>query len=231
MISDLDETRIKEFVYKTLEEYNKSLLVDKYVENIPVKENQMDHDFKQVGMNGLLERNFFLPQFGSTYIAPQIIGLGRGIALGEAEYFVNRILEDRKIIKNLEKKESFTLNKLIKLAPNSTDTILIIHPRLFFKWLKDPTWGITKITEGSRIADIFPCYKYSSRSLNDKIIAIDKLAASLTYVEFLNDFTKSKGRLDITIKLRNSSQVFLSVRSLIKLHIHDATRIKIIELD
>ncbi len=231
MTSDLDEGRVKEFVNNTLTDYKKSLRVDKYVENFPVKEDQVDAEFKRIGTNAILARRFFMRQTGSTYLASQIIGLGRGIALGEAEYFINRIINAEEIIKNQEKKAGFTLNKLINLAPNLTDTILILHPNLFFKWFRDPTWGITDIREGFKLADMFPCFRYSSKSLKDKIIAIDKLAVSLMYVEFFNEVTESNERLDIKLEIKGSFPVSLFVRSLIKLNIHDGTRIRVIELD
>jgi len=82
------EDSMKVFAEETRKEYESANQIEKF--SIPIKDKQIDDDFKKIGSRPQMELDFFDP---NSNVIPIIVGLGESIANGEKKYFVENILD------------------------------------------------------------------------------------------------------------------------------------------
>src|SRR3989338_9188403 len=120
---DYDEEKVKHFQESTVEEYNKSLIVEDITEVKLVEKT--DGSFTQIGIKPLVDEDMFiLPNFH-----PDLPGAGRLIAVGERDFLIKNILENTvKEIKRIEFKED------IKEFPKhitSNNSIILLSTKFY----------------------------------------------------------------------------------------------------
>ena len=87
-----DREKIKQFQTSTIRDYNNSLIVEE-VCNVNLVD-RTDGKFTQIGLRPIVEEDIFLPK-GNIF--PELLSLGGYIAIGERDFLINSILENREI--------------------------------------------------------------------------------------------------------------------------------------
>jgi hypothetical protein len=231
-----DEERIERFTKSTLEDFEKGFLLDDVLFSSNISEDETDGTFTKIGVRPLVKRELFLPQTGSVFIIPEMVGLGHSITLGEKKYFVNQILSNN-AIKNIRiRKQDFNPSslrtELNKLNSDIKEGLIFINALNKGELQKKSDWKFSfSYSDGESFELNHPIHTFGGDLLKDKIIIFDKNSSNWIRVLFRNKYFKSDIKLNISMGSgRNDLEVDVLVYSLIKLYIHDPSSIKIIEL-
>ncbi len=227
----LDNNRITEFIKKTIENYEYNQRINNFIEKI--QEENTDGTFVRIGLRPLVKREMFLPQKGDVYIASEIFGLGHSIAVGEINYFIKEILNNKEIRKIKIKKKEFNPDSLSEILNELKGVITIFQDSgNNVDLLNNPIWKNNLGYKGRTLQfNSYPVINIGGDLLKNKIILFDKLSSIWINVMFRNRKANIISPLNIQIgSLRNDSEVDVLVNSLVKLKIHEPNQIKIIEL-
>jgi len=129
----LTESRVKKFRENVREEYDYTSVIKQAVswrQATPLDKVP----FAQIGMRFFAEPDIFIDSYsaGTTYISPEIFGVGRSIALGEEKYLVETL---EKGIKNRRDKQSLsfeTISQAIREAGPSFAPSTVFIPLDFY---------------------------------------------------------------------------------------------------
>ena len=200
-----DREKIKQFQTSTIRDYNNSLIVEE-VCNVNLVD-RTDGKFTQIGLRPIVEEDIFLPK-GNIF--PELLSLGGYIAIGERDFLINSILENREIQRvkiNNNKIEKF-LNEV-----EFNESAIFIANDLFIDiaqlLMKRIEYKDHKTLLDSRHSLFFVL----GEAMKNKIIIIEKEAILWTKQKFHNQFTNKEVGLDISVEPMIGGKVDIVARS------------------
>jgi hypothetical protein len=220
-----NKDKMKQFNELTLKEYNQDLIIEKIVKVELVKET--DGSFIQLGLRPLVEDDIFR-KFKDVEVYPNLPGLGRHIAIGERDFLIKNILDNKKIKRKILNKEKL-LNFPSSAYEFSKATILISLD--FFVELSQKLAHRIKYEKGKTILDNnYNLDFIPGEMMKNKIIIISPNAILWQKEKFFNEFTKTEEKIDIQINSASANKADILVRSVNKIKNIDPELIKIIEV-
>jgi len=197
---------LKQFTINTINDYNKSIRVIKYVNNIPSPENIEHPNYDQIGVRYRLEEAIFDP---NSDVYPGVIGLTDVITLGEQAYFVRKLINDNEIISRYEiDRKKFTPDYFQGLI-GDWDAAAIFPVDIFYedlhmikqkknKWLRQISYP-DRDAIFNRVYPLYPVSQKLINEINHKIIIYHKRYTKWHFVEFANDYFDKPQRLKVEI--------------------------------
>ena len=217
-----NQTKIKKFHEYTLEDYNRSLVIDDIVKVSLVEKT--DGSFIQIGIRPLIEDDILINPSFHEYLP----GAGRMVAVGEMEFLIKNLIENKDI-------EVINFNEDIKEFPKHVfdfnNAIILLSTKFYVEVF---TKLMHRIDYGERYPKLD--YRYSiisipEKVLGNKIIIIDKNAILWEKQLFDNKETGKKEAIDINIKpAEEFGKVDITIRSVNKIRYVDPELIKILEV-
>jgi len=215
-----NEEKIKKFHEYTLDEYNQSLIIEDIAKtNTTVK---TDGSFTQIGIRPIVDDDIFiLPNFH-----PELPGAGRMVAIGERDFLIQSILDDKNI-KRIDIKED------IKEFPKfiEYDSCVIISTKFYVEIFTNLMHRIDYEEKYPRLDYRYRMISIPEKVLGSKIIIIDKNAIIWERQIFDNKTLGRKEKLDINIKTRLGGKVDITIRSVNKIKYLNPDLIKILEVN
>jgi len=218
-----DREKIKQFQTSTIRDYNNSLIVEE-VCNVNLVD-RTDGKFTQIGLRPIVEEDIFLPK-GNIF--PELLSLGGYIAIGERDFLINSILENREIQRvkiNNNKIEKF-LNEV-----EFNESAIFIANDLFIDiaqlLMKRIEYKDHKTLLDSRHSLFFVL----GEAMKNKIIIIEKEAILWTKQKFHNQFTNKEVGLDISVEPMIGGKVDIVARSVNRIKSLYPRGIRIIEVE
>ncbi|MBS3084279.1 hypothetical protein J4423_05720 [Candidatus Pacearchaeota archaeon] len=211
-----NEEKIKKFKEYIIEDYKRGLEVEDIAKVNQVKKT--DGSFIQIGIRPLLDDDIFIDPAFSEYLP----SAGRMIAVGEMDFLIKNILENKEV-EVIEFKEDIiefpkyrqSMNSIIIMSNKFTTVIPI---RLMHRIDYDERYP--RLDRMNRIVTI------PERVLGNKIIILEKGAITWEKQVFDNGET-----LDILIKPAQAfGKVDITIRSVNKIKHLDPSLIKILEV-
>ncbi len=221
-----NEEKIKQFNELTLKEYNQDLIIEDIIKVELV--NKTDGKFIQIGLRPLVEDDIFR-KFKDVEVYPHLPGLGRHIAIGERDFLIKNILDNKKIKRKILNKE-----KLLKFPSSAYEfskaTILISLD--FFIELSQKLAHRIKYEKGKTILDNnYNLDFIPGEMMKNKIIIISPNAILWQKEKFFNKFTNRDERVDISIRPASMGKADILVRSVNKIKSIDTELIKILHVE
>lgn len=213
--------QLRQFTRNTIDEYNKTVRINKYTKNNPVAENDPRENFIQIGLHYLIDQEVFDPNLD---VYPGILGLTRSIVLGEEHHFVKKILENREINTLDVKRKNIEPKYLIEIINNWNGSI-IQSVDFFYNWIKqNKYWNYIKWEEQtSLLAGIYPIFQVSNKligEIENKIIVYDNKKLIWNYVNFHNEIINSTERLEVRIGELNNNKRDVIIRTVNRLDVN-----------
>lgn len=220
------EEKIKQFNELTLKEYNQDMIIEKIVRVDLV--DKTDGKFIQIGLRPLVEDDIFR-KFKDVEVYPHLPGLGRHVAIGERDFLIKTLLEDKKI-----KRETLNKEKLLDFPSYAYEfsraTILISLD--FFVELSQKLMHRIKYENGKTILDSnYNLDFIPGDMMKNKIIILSPDAVLWQKEKFFNKFTKEDERIDISLRPAPMEKADILVRSVNKIKSIDNELIKILEIE
>ena len=218
-----DEKKLKEFYESTIEDYNRNLRV----EDIAVVQTveKTNNSFTQIGIRPLLEDDMFIdPGF-----APRLPSAGMMVAVGEEDFLIRAILDNKEI-------EKIEICRDIKEFPKHiyeyNEAIILLSTKFFVEVFIQL---MNRITYGGRHPLLDGRYKIISipeKTLGSRIIIVGKNAILWEKELFTDKINGKKEKIDINIKPASSiGKVDITLRSVNKIRYIGAELIKILEVE
>ena len=211
-----NQEKIELFRKYTLEDYKQNLIVEEITTFISTEKT--DNSFVQIGINCEIEDDLFMDPSVHEYLP----GLGRAISIGEEDFLIQNILENKEI-ERIDFKEDF------KEFPKHVwpyNSIIIISTKFFVEFFTklmykiDYEYKYPRLEYRSRIISI------PERILGNKIIILDKKA-----ITYQKQIFKDNESLDIQIKpSKEMFKVDITIRSVNKIKQLNPSLIKILEV-
>lgn len=217
-----DEENIKIFEKNTIEEYNKSLIIEKFCKVNSV--DRIDKDFIQIGIRPLIDEDIFIK---NSNVYPNLPSAGRFIAVGERDYLIKNILDnkDLKVIK-IKKDEIKEFSKYLDFNEASilisTEFYVEIFDHLMHRI--DYNKGYPKLDSQYRLITV------PKNILGKRIIFVDNLAILWEKKKFYNEFTEKNETLDIKITSKGN-KADITIRSFNKIKNIRPELINILEVE
>jgi hypothetical protein len=212
--------KINKFYEYTFEDYNRSLVIEDIVKVNSVEKT--DGSFTQIGVRLLIEEDIFIDPGFSEYLP----GAGRRVALGEVEFLINTLSENKEIEKIKFKEEITEFPKYVFKFDNA---IILLSTKFYVEVF---TKLMHRIDYGEKCPRLDRRYKIipiSEKVLGNKIIIIDKDAILWEKEKFYNGFTKEDEKIDIKI-IPKDDKADITIRSVNKIRYLDPDSIKILEI-
>jgi len=216
-----DKKKVEEFQISTLEDYSSSPIVELICRVNFV--DRTDGKFTQVGLRPILDEDIFLP-VGN--VDPRLPSLGRFIAIGESEFLIDYLIKN-KDIKVLKIKE-------IKDFPNfidSNDAVILLSTKFYVEFFMKFMNRIDYDEKYERLDRRYRIISIPERTLNNRVIIIEKDSIFWSKQKFFNQFTKKEEGLDISITPLIGGNVDIIARSLNRIKSIDTEGIKILEVE
>ena len=222
---NFDKSKIKQFNELTIKEYTNDLIVNKIVDVRLV--NKTDGEFIQIGLRPLVEEDIFR-KFKDVDVYPHLPGLGRHVAIGERDFLIKEVLENKDIkLGELNKK------KLLDFPSYAYefDRATILISLDFFVEISQILAHRLKYEKGETVLDSnYRLIFVPGEIMKNKIIIIGKNALLWEKQKFFNEFTEKEEEISIQIKPTLDGKVDILVRSVNKIKDMDANSIKILEV-
>lgn len=223
--------QLKEFTENTIDEYNKTIRIKQYTKNNPVNEHEVRENYIQIGFRHLIDQDVFDP---ITDVYPGILGLTRSIVLGEEQYFVTKILENRDISIIDVKKKNILPQYLLEIVNNWNGSIILSLDIFYNELLKQNKWW-NFIKWDDRIptlAGIYPIFEISEKlvkEIENKIIIYDNKKIIWNFVNFHNELIDRTERLNVKIGELQNNKRDVTIRTVNKMDI-DTNFVKILNI-
>jgi len=214
--------QLREFTENTINEYNKTIRIKQYTTNNPINENAIRENYVQIGLRHLIEQEVFDP---NTDVYPGILGLTRSIVLGEEQYFVSKILENREISPIDVKKKNILPKFLLEIINNWNGSVILSVDFFYNHLIKQNKWW-DFIKWDDRIpllAGIYPIFEISQKLVNEienKIIIYDKKKIIWNFVNFHNELINRTERLEVRIGELQNTKRDVTIRTVNKMDIN-----------
>ncbi len=218
---EYNKDKIKKFHEYTLEDYNRSLIIEDIVKVDLVEKT--DGSFIQIGIRPLLDEDIFTNPSFHEYLP----GVGRMVAIGERDYLIKNIL-DGEGIKRIEFKED------IKEFPKHiefNEACILISTKFYVEILTKLAHRIDYDEKYPRLDRIYKIIPVPEEVMKNKILIIDKNAIFWEKEKFYNEFTKKDEKIDINIKPITGGKVDITIRSVNKIKYLSPDLIKILEFE
>ena len=219
-----DQEKINLFQIRTLEDYNNNLRVEKIC-NVRLV-NKTDKDFIQIGWRPLIDEDIFLPD---ANVSPYLPGLGMEVAIGEENMLIMNLLDNKKIERTKMGNEK--LLDFPSYAFEFNNANILISLKFFIRICKDLMHRIEYTNNGIVLDSRYNLIFIPEKTLDNKIIILDKDAVLWEKEIFPNEFTDKDETLDIKIAQRTDWKVDITVRSVNKIKYMDPELIKILEVE
>ena len=190
-----NKDKIKQFNELTLKEYTDDLIVEKIAKVEFV--DKTDGSFIQLGLRPLVEDDIFR-KFKDVEVYPHLPGLGRHVSIGERDFLIKNILDNKEI-----KREELEKEKLLNFPSYAYEfhkaTILISLD--FFVELSMKLMHRIKYENGKTILDNnYNLDFIPGEMMKNKIIIISSDSILWKKEKFFNDYTKKEEKIDIQVK-------------------------------
>lgn len=217
-----DKEKIKQFQVSAINNYNSSQRVSDIAKVNLVE--RVDDRFIQIGLRPLLEEDIFLPEGN---VVPELPSIGMHVAVGERDFLIKHILEDKEIPRtNISKEE---LKEFPKEIDFGESTIIISND--FSVELSMSLMHRIKYENNKKILDFHHKLMFvPGEAMRNKIIIIEDGAILMAKEKFHNEFTDKDESLDISIKPKIGGKVDITVRSVNRIKSLDPKMIKILEV-
>ena len=224
---------IRRFIINTINDYNRSVRVKKYVNNISSPENIEHPDFDQIGVRYRLEEAIFDP----NNAFPGVIGLTDVITLGEQAYFVKKLINDDNIPSYEIERRNFT-PEYFQGRIGDWDAAAIFPVDIFYEDLhmikKNKKW-LQRISYPDRDAifnRVYPLYAISQKLIKEidhKVIIYHKMYTKWHFVEYASDYFDKPQRLKVEIADPEGGHRIVTLKTVNKLE-YDPQYVKIINI-
>ncbi|MEK6913748.1 MAG: hypothetical protein AABW47_03700 [Nanoarchaeota archaeon] len=216
--------KIKKFHEYTLEDYNRSLIIEDIVRVNLVEKT--DEKFIQIGIRPLLGDEIFT----SESFDPRLPSIGMMVSNGEVDYLIKTIIDkaDKKEIEKIEFKED--IKEFPKYIYQFDDSVILLSTKFFVEVFTKLMNRIDYEEKHPRLDKRYKIIPISEKILGNKIIIIDKNAILWDKEIFEDKITGSKEKIDITIKPASIGKVDITIRSVNKIKDIDSDLIKVLEI-
>lgn len=216
-----DKSKIEEFHKDTIEEYNRTLEVEKICDVKIV--DKTDKTFTQIGIRPILED---AEMFTSPGFEPRLPGAGRIISIGELDFLIKNIL-GKDGIEKIDFKED--IENFSKYVYEFNNPIILLSTKFYVEAFTKLMRRIDYEEKYPRLDKQYRIIPISEKILGNNIIIVDKDAILWEKMQFYNEVTKKKELLDINIKPQGE-KVDITIRSLNKIAYIDLELIKILQV-
>lgn len=216
-----NQEKLKKFHEYTLQDYEGSLIVDKIVDMHLVEKT--DGSFIQIGIRPLIEEDIFIDPGFSEYLP----GAGRTVAIGEEEFLISKILENKEIERR-DFKEN--LKEFPKKVYEIDNAVILLSTKFYVEFFTNLMNRIDYEENIPRLDKRFKIISISERILGNKIIILDRNAILWEKEIFEDKTTGTAETLDISIKTIPGGKVDITLRSVNKITIVNPELIKILQV-
>ncbi|GBE20334.1 hypothetical protein BMS3Abin17_01072 [archaeon BMS3Abin17] len=217
-----NKEKIKKFYEYTLEDYNRSLIIEDIAKVNLVEKT--DGKFIQIGIRPLIDENIFISPSFSEYLP----GAGRMVAGGEVDFLIKSIL-DKNEIEKIKFKED--INEFPKYIFDLNNAIILLSTKFYVEVFTKLMNRIDYEEKYPRLDRRYRIIPVSEKVLGGKIMIIDKNAIIWDKEIFDNKITGKKEKIDINIKSAPGGKVDITIRSVNKIKHIDSELIKILEIE
>lgn len=219
------EEKVKKFHEYTLEDYNRSLIIEDIIK--PDLVEKTDGRFIQIGIRHLIDDDIFIdPSFHES-----LPGVGRMIAVGEIDYLIKTILDktDKKEIDKIEFKED--IKEFPKYVYQFDSSIILLSTKFYVEVFTKLMNRIDYEEKHPRLDRRYKIITISEKILGNKIIIIDKNAILWEKQIFHDKYTNTREKIDILEKPASIGKVDITIRSVNKIKNIDLDLIKVLEIE
>jgi len=217
-----DKEKIRKFHEYTLEDYNRSLIIEDIAKVNLVEKT--DGSFIQIGIRPLLEDDIFISPSFSEYLP----GAGRMVAIGEEDYLIKNIL-DKKEIEKIEFVED--IKEFPKYVYDFDNAVILLSTKFFVEVFTKLMHRIDYEEKYPRLDRRYRIISIPEKVLGNNIIIVDKNAILWDKEIFDNKITGKKEKIDINIKpAKEMGKVDITIRSVNKIKYIDTDSIRILEV-
>ncbi len=217
-----DKSKLETFHEYVINDYNDSITVENVIRVVAVEKS--DGSFTQIGIRPIIDEEIFVD---SSNLAPELPGAGRIIAVGELDFLIKTLVNNKEIGKVfLEKKELEKFPKYIE----SNDVIILLSTKFYIDTFTKLMHRIDYEEKYPRLDRIHRIISVPQKVLENRIIIIDKEAVLWEKKLFDNEITGKKEKIDINIDPRTDGKVAITIRSVNKIKYIDPDLIKILEV-
>ena len=217
-----NKEKIKKFHKYTLEDYNRSLIIEDIAKVNLVEKT--DGSFIQIGIRPLLEDDIFISPSFSEYLP----GAGRMVAIGEEDYLIKNIL-DKKEIEKIEFVED--IKEFPKYVYDFDNAVILLSTKFFVEVFTKLMHRIDYEEKYPRLDRRYRIISIPEKVLGNNIIIVDKNAILWDKEIFDNKITGKKEKIDINIKpAKEMGKVDITIRSVNKIKYIDTDSIRILEV-
>lgn len=214
------QEKIKRFHEYTINDYEDNLIIDQ-IANIKIVE-KTDGSFVQIGLRPLIEEDIFIDPGFSEYLP----GAGRMVALGEEDFLIKNIL-DNKDIQKIEFKGDIT--EFPKYVFEFNNPIILLSTKFYVEVFTKLMHRIDYDEKYPRLDRRYKIITISEKVLGNKILIVDKDSILWEKEKFYNEFTKKDEKIDIKITQR-LDKADITIRSVNKIKCLNPDLIKVLEV-
>jgi hypothetical protein len=217
----VNKEEVKKFNKYIVEEYNLSLTIENLAEVIT--KEVTDGKFIQIGIKHVIDENLFV-QDGFDERLP---GAGRMIAMGEIDFLIKNLLEDKEI-KRIKFGED--IKEFPKYVYNLDNAIILLSTKFFVEVFTKLMSRIDYEEKYPRLDRGYRIISIPEKILQNRIIIINKNAIFWRKQKFHDEYTNTYEKLNIKIKPVSIGKVDITIRSVNKIEHINKEDIIILEI-
>jgi len=224
--SRYDKEKIAQFQLSAIKDYNDSQVISEICKVNFVE--RTDERFIQIGLRPVIDEDIFLKDRNGVHVHPELPSIGMHIAIGERDFLIKNILDNKEIEKTQINKEELTEFPKHVFDYNEATILISLD---FFVELSQKLMHRIEYKDGKTILDSrYRLIFVPGEMMKNKIIIIDKDAILWAKQKFHNEFTGKDEGLDIYISPEVGERVDITLRSVNRIKSIDSKSIKILEV-
>lgn len=221
-MNNYNPEKIKKFHEYIIQDYETSLIVDRIVNVLSVEKT--DGTFTQIGIRPLIDEDILIDPGFSEYLP----GAGRMVAVGEEEFLIKNILENKEI-ENIDLDDD--IKEFPKYAYEIENSLILLSTKFYTKFFTKLMSRIDYEQKTPRLDKQYKIISIPERILGNKIVILNKDSIRWKKQTFIDKETNKKTSISINHK---SSEQFgkldVTIRSVNKIESIDSNLIKIFEV-